>query len=182
VATTVTPNPVDGWVPWPTWVNNTTGLLGVHVPGGDDRWDYTLELDTAGFVVDTARVQMDNTVRNTVSLTDPVNAGDLELNTLGACRQPRGPLTGSFVARDRHFWEWSISVLGGPGGPIPPTPLSVGISRTTQTPLFGTPFTIDLSALQPCAYVVRLTIVDLAIVNSVTLGQQTTIDRGVCLE
>jgi hypothetical protein len=139
-------------------------------------------LQLAGAVVDTARVQMDNTIRDTVVSTDTVNAGDLTLNTLGACRQQRGPLSGSFVARDRHFESWSFSVLGGPGGPIPPTPLTVGILATTQTPLFGTPFTIDLSKLQPCAYVVRLTITDRAIVNSVVTGHQTTIDRGVCLE
>jgi hypothetical protein len=179
---TVTPNPVDGWTPWPTWTGNTTGLLGVHVPGGDDRWDYTLELDTAGNTVDTARVQADNTVKAVALPTDTVNAGDLTLLTGGACRLPRGPLNGSFVARDRHFARWSISVLGGPGGAIPPTPLSVGITEDTQTPFAGTPFTLDLSNLAPCGYVVRLTIADRAIVNSVTTGQHTTIDRGVCLE
>jgi hypothetical protein len=177
-ATTVTPDPVNGWAPWPTWINNTTGLLGVHAPGGDDRWDYTLELDTAGAVVDLARVQMDNTVRDQVLPTDTVNAGDLSLTTLGACRQPRGPLSGRFVARDRHFESWSIGVLGGPGGPVPPTPLTVGISQTTQTPLSGTPFTLDLSALAPCGYVVRLTIVDRAIVDSVTTGHQPPSTAG----
>jgi hypothetical protein len=182
VATTVTPNPLDGWVPWPTWTGNTTGLLGVHVPGGDDRWDYTLELDTAGNTVDVARVQMDNTVRAQAVASDTVNAGDLELFTAGACRQPRGPLSGRFVARDRHFESWSISLLGGPGGPIPPTPLTVGIAQNVETPFAGTPFTLDLSALQPCGYVVRLTIADRAIVNSVTTGQHATVDRGVCLE
>src|SRR5206468_2534298 len=135
---TVTPDPVDGWAPWPTWTTNIEGVLGVHVPGGDDRWDYTLELDTDGAVVDRARVQMDNTVRNTVVPTDTINAGDLTLNTLGACRLPRGPLSGTFVARDLHFQEWAIGVLGGPGGPVPATPLTVGISTTTQTPLSGT--------------------------------------------
>jgi hypothetical protein len=179
---TVTPDPVDGWAPWPTWMTNIEGVLGVHTPGGEDRWDYTLELDTDGAVVDRARIQMDNTVRDIVVPTDTVNAGDLTLNTLGACRQPRGPLTGTFVARDLHFQQWSIDVLGGPGGPVPPTPLTVGITSTTQTPLSGEPFTLDLSDLAPCAYVVRLTILDLAIVDSVVTGHHTTIERGVCLE
>jgi hypothetical protein len=49
-------------------------------------------------------------------------------------------------------------------------------------PLSGTPFTVDLSKLQACGYVVLLTITDRAIVNSVTTGHHTTIDRGVCLE
>jgi len=57
---TVTPTPGTGWATWPTWVTNTEGFLGVHTPGGNDQWDYTLELDTSGHTVDTARVQMDN--------------------------------------------------------------------------------------------------------------------------
>ncbi len=73
-------------------------------------------------------------------------------------------------------------MLGGPGGPTPPTPLTVGIAAGTQTPFAGTPFTLDLSGLTPCGYVVRLTIVDRAIVNSVTTGQHVVIDRGICLE
>ncbi len=179
---TVTPDPVNGWVPWPSWLVNTTGVLGVSAPGGDDRWDFTLELDTLGNVVDTARVQLDNTVKGVALATDTVNAGDLELFTAGACRLPRGPLGGRFVARDRHFEAWSISVLGGPGGPIPLTPLTVGITAGTQTPFVGTSFTLDLSRLTPCGYVVRLTIADRAIVNSVTTGQYVVIDRGICLE
>ncbi len=184
VSATVTPAPVTGWVSWPTWSSNVGGVLGVHSPGGDDRWDYVLELDTSGNDVATARVQMDNTVRGQALLTDTVNAGDLQLFTAGACKQPHGPLGGRFVARDRHFSSWSISLLGGPGGPIPPTPLTVGIAHTQQTPFAGTPFTLDLSDphLAPCGYVVRLTITDRAVVNSHYQGQQTSIDRGICLE
>lgn len=181
---TVTPDPITGWVSWPTFLTNSLGLLGVISPGGDDRWDYTLEFDLAGNVVDTARTRMDNTVKNVALLSDTTNAGDLELNTGGACRVPHGPLNGTFVARDGHFHSWSFAVLGGPGGPIPPIPLSVGISAGTQTPFFGTPFTLDFSdpLIAPCGYVVRLTITDRAIVNSVTFGNQTTVDRGICLE
>ena len=46
------------------------------------------------------------TTRSTRSIVvgDPDDAADLHLNTLGACRLPRGPLTGTFVARDKHFY------------------------------------------------------------------------------
>ena len=84
---------------------------------------------------------------------------------------PRGPLSGTFVARDKHFYSWSIGVAGGPGGPIPPTPLTVGIGSGTQTPLAGEPFTIDLSALAPCGYVVRLSVADRAVVDSAWFGR-----------
>ncbi len=180
---TVTPDPVEGWVPWPTWATNTTGVLGHLTPGGDDRWDFTLELDTPSNVVDTARVRMDNTVRNVAHVADTLNAGDLALETAAQCTVPHGPVNGRFVARDRHFSSWSISVLGGTGTPLPPIPLSVGISAGTETPFSGTPFTLDFSdpAIPPCGYVVRLTIRDRAIVNSHALSHHTTVDRGICL-
>jgi hypothetical protein len=184
---TVTPDPVTGWTPWPTWMSNCDGILGVHNPGGDDRWDYVLELDIAGNGVASARVQMDNTLKSTIDILDTTNAGDLELQTAGLCKVPHGPLNGRFVARDRHFWSWSLGLLGGPGGPIPPTPLSFGIpgfSTGTETPFGGVSFTMDLSnpLLAPCGYVVQLAITDRAIVNSVTRGRTVTIERGICLE
>lgn len=187
----VVPDPVDGWVPWPTWVTNTTGVLGHLAPGTDDRWDFTLELDTDFNVVDTARVQMDNTVKNVALNTDQVNAGDLELFTAAQCKVPHGLVNGRFVARDRHFSKWTISVLGGPGGAIPAIPFRLGVnpvpeppSSGLETPFVGTSFSLDFSdpMIAPCGYVVRLTIADRAIVNSVSLGHDTAVDRGICLE
>ena len=170
-----------GWTPWPTWGGNTTGKLGHFTPGGNDLWEIQLEVLGDG-VVDVRRVQMDNTVRKTIEPGDTVNAADLRLSTLGACRLPRGPLSGTFVARDRHFHSWSIGVLGGPGGSVPPTPLTVAIGQHTQTSMAGQPFTIDLSALEPCGYVVRLTITDRTVRSSASFGGQNHVDRGVCLE
>jgi hypothetical protein len=183
-AITVTPDPIEGWVPWPTWINNTTGVLGFLTPGGDHRWDYTLELDTPFNVVDLARVQMDNTAKNVALVIDTTNAGDLELLTGAQCKIPHGPVNGTFVARDRHFRNWTITVIGGPGGPIPPIPLSAGVASNAQTPFSGTAFTLDFSdpLIAPCGYVVRLTIHDRAIVDSSALSQHATVDRGICLE
>lgn len=170
-----------GWTPWPTWVGNTTGKLGHFTPGGDDLWEVQLEVFGLG-VVDVRRLQMDNTLNASIVVGDADNAADLMLSTMGACRVPRGPVSGTFVARDKNFHSWSIGVSGGPGSPIPPTPLTVGISASTQTPLSGTPFTIDLSALEPCGYVVRLGVTDRAVVSSAYFGRTVYVDRGVCLE
>lgn len=183
----VTPDPINGWAPWPTWVTNTEGVLGVDSPGGDERWDFTLELDAPGNVVATARVQMDSTLKNVADLSDTVNAGDLTLFTAGACKQPHGPLHGKFVARDRFFHSWSIEVIGGPGGPIPAIPLTTGppaISTGTPTPFSGIPFTLDFSdpMIAPCGYDVRLRITDRAIVDSAGFGRSVPVDRGICLE
>lgn len=181
---TVTPDPIHGWATWPTWITNTEGVLGVDWPGTNDRWDFTLELDSPGNVVATARVRMDSILRNAIDPTDTVNAGDLILNTAGACKVPHGPLAGTFVARDLFFWHWGISVTGGPGGPIPPIPLTVGISTGTQTPMSGTSFTLNFSdpMIAPCGYVVRLAITDRVVNNSATAGRITYVERGICLE
>lgn len=170
-----------GWAPWPSWLSNTTGKLGHFTPGGDDLWEVQLEVFGIG-VVDVRRVQMDNTINASIVIGDLDNAAHLQLNTLGACRLPRGPLSGTFVARDSYFQSWSIGVSGGPGTPIPATPLSVGITSGTQTSISGEPFTIDLSALEPCGYVVRLGVTDRAVVSSAYFGRTVTVERGVCLE
>jgi hypothetical protein len=170
-----------GWTPWPSWVGNTTGKLGHFTPGGNDLWEIQLEVFGSG-IVDVRRVQMDNTLNGSIVVGDTDNAADLHLSTLGACRVPRGPLTGTFVARDKHFLSWSIGVAGGPGTPIPPTPLTVAIGAGTQTSLGGEPFTIDLSALAPCGYVVRLGVTDRAVVSSAGFGRTVYLERGVCLE
>jgi len=70
------------------------------------------------------------------------------------------------------------------GGPIPPTPLTLTPPLTAgqQTSVAGQAFTIDLSALQPCGYVVRLGISDRAVVNSAWTGRTVYIERGICLD
>jgi len=184
IPVTVTPDPITGWTPWPTWMTNTQGALGFLAPGGDAKWVFVLELDTAFNDVATATVQMDNTIKNEALLTDTTNAGDLKLTTAAKCKIPHGPVGGTFVARDLHFHEWSISVIGGPGGPIPPIPLTVGIGSGSETPFGGTPFILDFSdpMIGSCGYVVRLTIYDRAVVDSGPHRHYNVVDRGICLE
>lgn len=170
-----------GWTSWPSWMANTTGKLGHFTPGGDDLWEIQLEVLGLG-VVDVRRVQMDNTLNASIVVGDPDNAADLHLNTAAACRVPRGPLSGTFVARDKHFFSWSIGVIGGPDPSVPPTPLTVGIGSGTQTSVGGDPFTIDLSALKPCGYVVQLGVTDRAVVSSAGFGRTVYVARGLCLE
>lgn len=170
-----------GWTSYPDWHSNTTGMLGFFTPGGDDLWELQLEISGIG-IVDTRKVQMDNTLNNFVNPSDPDDEADLQLFTMGACRLPKGPLNGSFIARDKHFYSWSIGVIGGPDPTVPATPLTVGISPSTQTSTAGEPFTIDLSALKPCGYVVQLGVTDRAVVSSAWFGRTTYINKGVCLE
>ncbi|MGN6723115.1 MAG: hypothetical protein ACTHJM_10925 [Marmoricola sp.] len=174
-----TPGPM-GLTSYPDWHSNTTGMLGYFTPGGDDLWE--VQLEVGGTIVDTRRVQMDNTLNNFVNPSDPDDEADLQLFTMGACRLPKGPLNGTFIARDKHFYQWSIGVIGGPDPTVPATPLTVGISQFTQTSTSGEPFTINLSALKPCGYVVQLGITDRAVVSSASFGRTVYVNKGVCLE
>lgn len=179
VGSWVTPGAM-GLTSYPDWHSNATGMLGFFTPGGDDLWE--VQLEVGGVIVDTRRVQMDNTLNNFVNPSDPDDEADLQLFTMGACRIPKGPLNGTFIARDKHFYSWSIGVIGGPDPTVPPTPLTVGISSTTETSPSGEPFTIDLSALKPCGYVVQLGVTDRAVVSSAWFGRTVYVNRGVCLE
>lgn len=180
---TVTPGP-DGWTPWLPWSQNTDGVLGGFAPGGDDLWEITVELQGAG-QIDSHRFRADNTLMSTVDLTHPDNAGSLTVFTSGQCRWDlTQPLNGRFTARDLHFASWSISVLGGPTGNPTGWTLSTpgNLPSTSQTVISGQQFSLNLAALDPCGYVVRLTIADKAIVDSAAQNHATSLDRGICLE
>jgi hypothetical protein len=176
-----TPGP-GGWMTWLGWTLNTTGVLGWFDTTGDDRWKIELELAVGG-IVDTKFVQLDNTLRGQGS-TDPDNAADLSLDVAGNCDVTAGVVTGTFLARDRHFGSWGISVHGGPSGGFPPPPPAAAVPAlpaTTQTPLGGRAFEYDLSGLPPCGYTVRLTVSDRAVVDSAWTGRSTSVERGLCI-
>ena len=118
----------DGWLPWRGWMENTTGVLGWFTPSGEDRWQIDLEVQGIG-IVDTKFVQLDNTL-NVSGTADPVNAADLQLDVAGNCDVRPGVITGRFVARDRHFGSWGLSVQGGPSSGFPTPPPAV----TTPSP------------------------------------------------
>lgn len=180
---TITPDPMTGNVAWPTWGHNTTGVLGNFAPGGNDRWDVELKVGPAFGTADTARVRIDSILRTTIEPGDSVNAGSLVVNTGGACFVDKTvPLTGTFVARDLHFGSWSISVHGGPGSPIVvPPPITGGLLPSSQTPVGGTAFSLNIGSLDSCGYVVRLAITDRVIVSSTSLGRTNWIERGICV-
>ena len=166
------------------WMENTTGVLGWFTPSGEDRWQIDLEVLGIG-IVDTKFVQLDNTL-NMSGTTDPVNAADLQLDFAGNCDVRPGVITGRFVARDRHFGSWGLSVQGGPssGFPTPPPAVTTPLPQlpaTSETTLAGRTFEYDLSALPPCGYTVTLTVSDRAIVNSATAGRSGSVSRGLCI-
>lgn len=171
----------NGWTPWLGWQQNTTGVLGWFDTTGNDLWRIDLEV-LGGGIVDTKFVQLDNTLN--AQSVDPDNTADLQLNVAGQCEVSAGVVTGTFVARDRHFGSWGISVHGGPSSGFPPPPPAVAtppLPNTSQTPTSGRAFELDLSALPPCGYTVRLAVSDRAIVNSASTGRAVHVERGLCI-
>jgi hypothetical protein len=173
----------NGWTTWLGWLQNTTGVLGWFDTTGDDRWRIDLEVAGSG-IVDTKFVQLDNTLKGEGTPVDPNNTAGLDLNVAGQCDVKAGLVTGTFVARDRYFGSWGISVHGGPssGFPAPPPPTTMpALPNTSQTPPGGRAFELDLSALPPCGYTVRLAVSDRAIVNSAWTGRAVHVERGLCI-
>ena len=181
VGSWVTPSST-GWTAWPRWQDNTTGMLGWFPSFGDDLWEFALELSGAG-VVATKRVQLDNTLNASIVPGDTVNAADLEVNTAAQCRVPKAPLSGTFVARDKHFLSWSIFVVGGPSGGVHYVPVTTpGLTNSQETAIGGHPFTIDLSSLESCGYVVQLDVSDRVVQDSAYFGRTVAVYRGICIE
>ena len=86
---------------------------------------------------------MDNTLNGFVNHHRPGRRGRSAPEHARCLPAPARTLSGTFVARDKHFHSWNLVVAGGPGTPIAATPLTVALAKTTQTSVAGEPFTID---------------------------------------
>ncbi|NMR19469.1 hypothetical protein [Cellulomonas fimi] len=177
----VTPG-ASGWVSWPVWSTNTLGTLGYIDTSGDDLWEVWLELQGSG-VVDTQRFQLDNTL-NTASV-DPANAAHLAFDFGQISQQNCGKFTqgmvveGTYDARDTWFGSWGFSLLPFP---LPTGSLTTSVALSTSEAPVGSTWQLDTSGLQPCGYVLRLSVSDRAIVHSVTTGRTVYVDIGFCIE
>jgi hypothetical protein len=177
----VTPG-AGGWTSWPQWSTNQLGTLGYVNSSGDDLWEIELEVMGAG-VVDTQRVQLDNTL-NTTSV-DPANAAHLafdpgQLSAMNCGKFTAGmTITGTFDARDTWFAHWSFALLPFP---LPAGSLTTSVPMATAEAPVGSTWALDTTGLGPCGYVLRLGVSDRAIVNSVTTGRTVYADIGFCLE
>ena len=177
----ITPG-AGGWTSWPQWNTNQLGTLGYFYTSGDDLWEIELEVMGAG-VVDTQRVQLDNTL-NTASV-DPANAAHLafdpgQLSAMNCGKFTAGmTITGTFDARDTWFANWSFGLLPFP---LPSGSLTTSVPLATSEAPVGSTWSLDTTGLGPCGYVLRLGVSDRAIVNSVTTGRTVYVDIGFCLE
>ena len=177
----VTPG-MGGWLAWPQWDSNTLGTLGYINSTGDDLWETILEISGVG-VVDTQRFQLDNTL-NAASL-DPANAAHLAFDPGQIAATNCGKFTqgmtihGTFDARDEWFGSWGFSLLPFA---LPVGALTTSVAPSTSEAPVGSTWSLDTSGLQPCGYVLRLSVADRAIVNSTWTGRSVPIDIGFCIE
>lgn len=177
----VTPG-AGGWTSWPVWSTNTLGTLGYIDTSGDHLWETWLEVAGSG-VVDTQRFALDNTL-NAASV-DPANAAHLAFDPGQIAAQHCGKFTqgmtvlGTYDARDTSFGSWSFSLLPFP---LPAGALTTSVLLSTSEAPVGSTWALDTTGLQPCGYVLRLSVSDRAIVNSTWTGRSVPVDIGFCIE
>lgn len=177
----VTPDPA-GWTTWPVWTSNTLGTLGYIDTSGDDLWVTSLEVSGSG-IVDTQRFQLDNTL-NTASV-DPANAAHLAFDPGQIAQQNCGKFTqgitihGTYDARDTWFGSWGFSLMPFP---LPSMALTTSVLSSISEAPVGSTWSLNTTNLDPCGYVLRLSVSDRAVVNSTWTGRTVAVDIGFCIE
>lgn len=97
-------------------------------------------------------------------------------------------LAGHFVARDPSLGSYSLgtSPFPAPAGQLVPTGGTVQTAPApalpTAPPPGGDPWTLDTKGMQPCGYVLVVTAVDRAIVNSAAVGHWASASVGFCIQ
>jgi hypothetical protein len=169
-------NPVTQRFNYLPFTQNVNSLLARWFSTGDAPWLVRLSVFDAGGTlqgVDVHRIQLDNTAPE-VDIEITVGAGDCGRFNAGIV------LGGTFVARDTYFGHYGIDVepnVNPPGVGVP-APGS-GFGETAPAP--GNAWTLDTTGMRACGYVIRVTAVDRAIINSQFVGRSAGDSSGFCL-
>lgn len=160
----------DGFFTFAAPQFNIDSVLAWWDTAGDDLWDVKLEI--AGVTEEAQhRIQLDNTAPEV----------DIHIDSGGDCKDfvVETVINGSFVARDPYFGSFSLYTLpfAAPAGQLNPS------SGTLQTGTFlgDGQWTLDTHDMAPCGYVVAVTAVDRAILNSASVGHYSSDSVGFCL-
>lgn len=161
--------------------DNINGLMAQWNTVGDGLWVVKLTTFNGAASnalapavgVDTHLIQLDNTGPEVAIeiTTGPGNCGKFGI----------GPkLEGRFVARDANLRSYSLGVEPAVNTPPVgvPNPGS-GLVNTAIAP--GDKWELITKDMLPCGYVIRVVAVDLAIVNSQSLGNWSSHSAGFCL-
>ena len=159
---------------WQTPVAGGDGLYRLRVllysPGAPAQLDVPADHQASGEV----KIMVDNTAPRAAITLD-----------MGACQKftVGDSISGKFTATDSHIWQYSIGVL--PSSVAHPPTIAPSQS---QYPILSAPgltdatFKVTTTAdTIPCGYVLRLWVVDRAIVNNSFPGNRAPADVGFCL-
>ena len=176
--------------------NNPLRIIQRWHSSGNNRWTIHIEFKTlpSDLAMPTHSIvkliQLDNTapiapgVPGWELLRDRI---DIHIDSGGDCKKfsAGDKIVGNFVARDKFFGSFSFGVLPShmavnQAHPVPNIP---GTTEYLETSTLGNQWELDTTGMEPCGYVVRLTVSDRAIINS-TPGYHNLQHRevGFCLE
>lgn len=182
IFTTWSPVNADGFFAYANPNLNAEDLLALWDTTGDELWDVLLEVATApnsASIVATVmhRIQLDNTwpqVDIHIDTVDgiPVGIADCKDFLVGV------KLAGRFVARDTYFGSYGLGTLpfAAPAGQLVPTS---GNIQTAPAP--GDVWKLDTKGMKECGYVLEVSAVDRAILNSGSVGHYSSTSVGFCL-
>jgi hypothetical protein len=171
-----TANPVTKRFTYLDFTSNVNGLLAQWETTGDALWYVRLAIfDSAGTPqgTDTHLIQLDNTAPD-VSIVIATGTGDCGKFPIGT------HLAGTFVARDDNLGSYSLGVAPAvnPPGVGVPSP-SLGYVNTAPAP--GDAWQLNTVDMKACGYVIEVTAVDRAILNSQAVGHYASDSAGFCL-
>lgn len=169
-------NPITKRFDYLPFTQNAMLLLAQWDTAGDAKWYVRLSTYDGGGVLqgtDTHVIQLDNTWPE-ASIDITIGAGNC------GKFQPGTVLSGNFIARDDYLGSYSLGVepaVNDPGEAIPSPS-----SGLVQTAPGGDVWTLDTTGMKPCGYVIRVVVVDRAIVDSQWVGHVNSDSAGFCLE
>lgn len=153
------------------------------VPEGDGLYHIRLLLYKAGaplvpgvppnhIASEEIKIVVDNTPPDPVDVA--LDGGACQMYSVGGA-----DITGTFKAKDKHFWYYNLYLLPYPGN-ITHTPVATTYPAVPGTGVAGT-FTITTSTMKPCGYVINLRAWDRTIINNHMHGNRNHDSEGFCL-
>jgi hypothetical protein len=176
VPSTVTPS-ADGFCQYVSSAQNLDNTLAYWESSGDALYYVWLEIADSSYTVLGSTppylIQLDNTAPAAVIHID--NGGDCKQFPVGGA-----PIQGHFVATDLNFGSFSLDTTPVTQNPNEPTTATPTYQATA--PLPGDAWSLDLTGMPACGYVVQLWVYDRSIVGSVPYQHNSNYsDVGFCL-
>jgi hypothetical protein len=161
--------------------NNVNSLLAKWYTAGDGLW--AVKLTTFNGVASNALAPIESVDIHLIQLdnTGPEASINIKTGTGNCGRFSIGTtLSGNFVARDNYLGSYNISIE--PALNMPPVGVpnpGSGLVNTAMAP--GNIWELKTDGMKPCGYVIRVVVVDRAIVNSQSVGHWNSNSAGFCL-